>query len=860
MKFHFAMKLLFFLTFIAISKPQENKSDSEEVITSSLFPIISRCILYRFISYQEDTTGIVPIEKNNADNSYQIKEPGISYRYVPCLENWTALTIMYETKENYFQTENIRLKCNINQCQIDRIQHKNDSDQRANVLNEEKRLQEFNLTECLNEEKSKHLWFDNQIKNCEISNNYLSERIATAEMDTSKLESDLVWCLSVGKNKTLFIVTETKNCQQQNFMLNYTISICNEEKLIIRSNHTECLIDRKDESFLFTSEITNCENQKNSSNDEVLNCEAEMKSKQINLTECQATNRTQSLEIQLEKCKHLSSQLNEKLSNCDTANILLESNLNGCLNEVKKNTSQLNAEIKNYQNSYSSGNELFSKCETEKRKANTSLIGCLTEGENKTSFLQAEINKTQTNISALNLILPVCKMEKTKTESNFTGCLIDLKNKTGYYKTEINNCQDLRNASDEKLLIFEKEKKKIVANLTSCLNILDDENLQKAMAYAKKYQDLSLSYKNKSETCKVEKRKLETNLTGCLTESKTKIMAMEDDIRNYQISNYSLSEKISICNIEKRKMASRLGECITDTKNKTILLQTTTNEFQKTNSTLNGKIATCNTERTAIMVNLTVCLSDAKATAQYNSKKDPFINYISLIWKGTSFPINYNSPTYESIVVYDRYNIARLGIFPMVDAESLKPWYGPVINDVLSYRYPISMPQCTSSSLPSLYVAVISTPGSFQTRDRIRKDLKTTIVSQTGVIGKISFGFFVELTSNPLTQTRIEEEANIHDDIIQINIVIKSYRDSTLKMAAVLNWINSYCSTVSFVFKVEEDVKFDMSKLVQIVKDHHQSTLIFLGVPADNGSLVYRGGITISKLTRVENLLNAGAY
>ncbi|KAK4005961.1 hypothetical protein OUZ56_011085 [Daphnia magna] len=845
MRISFAMKLFLFLTFFAICNSQENQSspDTAEVQASSLFSRISQCILYRYIpDEEEEATGMVLLETNSTDNSYRIEEFGISYRYVPCRDDWSALMIVFESHENFLRGQNARLKNLANQCQIERIQYKNESEEQTNRLNEEKHYQQFNLTECLNEVKNKRLLFESEIENCRNSNNNSGEKIAAIETAINKLESDLALCLSEDESKELLLKAEMENCQNQNSMLNEAIAICDVEKSKLRSNYTDCLADRKNESLRFVAEMTDCQNLKSSLNKQVLDCEAVNENKQISLIECQTKNWTQSLETELEKCQHLFSVLNEKLSSCDTANTLLESNLTGCLNEVNKNISLFNAKIKDYQSSNYSGNERIVVCEAEKRKANFSLTGCLSEGESKTSLLEAEIDQLLRNNSAFNVKELACDTEKTKIESNFIECFNDWKNKSGRSSAEVNQCQDLRDAQDEKRITCENGYKKMVVNLTACLNIKDDENLKRAMAYAKKYQDLSLLHKNEAETCDVESRKLEANLTGCLTEGQNELTRLEDEIKNYQKLNYSLSEKISMCNIEKSKINSQLGGCLTETKNKTLLLETTRDETQNTNLTLNAKIATCNKDRTEIMLNYTKCLNDENAAAENNLKKVPFIEYIASFWKGSSFFIKNDKPSYESIVNYDRYNVARLGLFPLSGIKPLKPEFGAVLNDVLSFRYPIRMPACTSSSLPSLFIVVISSPDSFAKRDRIRKELRIAIAAKMGVIGKISFGFFLELTSNPLTQTKIEEEGNVESDIVQINIVIKTYRDSTLKMAAVFNWLNRNCSPVTFIFKVEEDVKFDLSKLIQIVKSYAQSPLLSLGVLADNESLTNREG------------------
>ncbi len=94
-----------------------------------------------------------------------------------------------------------------------------------------------------------------------------------------------------------------------------------------------------------------------------------------------------------------------------------------------------------------------------------------------------------------------------------------------------------------------------------------------------------------------------------------------------------------------------------------------------------------------------------------------------------------NTP-YPGVDNYTRYTVARLGlILPLAGIEPRKPEYGPVINNVTSFRYPITIPACqtpdasngTSSNQqqPSVFVAVISAPGNFDKRNRIRQTWRT---------------------------------------------------------------------------------------------------------------------------------------
>jgi hypothetical protein len=96
-----------------------------------------------------------------------------------------------------------------------------------------------------------------------------------------------------------------------------------------------------------------------------------------------------------------------------------------------------------------------------------------------------------------------------------------------------------------------------------------------------------------------------------------------------------------------------------------------------------------------------------------------FFKYAAIVLRNTPYP---------GVENYTRYAVARLGLLPLANAEQLKPEFGPVINDVLSFRYPITVPSCphnvTAINNQSVFVAVISAPGNFDKRKMIRQTWK----------------------------------------------------------------------------------------------------------------------------------------
>jgi hypothetical protein len=128
------------------------------------------------------------------------------------------------------------------------------------------------------------------------------------------------------------------------------------------------------------------------------------------------------------------------------------------------------------------------------------------------------------------------------------------------------------------------------------------------------------------------------------------------------------------------------------------------------------------TDKTALIANLELC----------EEKRKMFNNYVL-----DSF-LRYRY--FYEVEKYTRYAVARLGMLPIKNAKPLIPEFGPVINDVLSFRYPINIPSCQAAEItntlanPSVFIAIISAPGNFKKRNDIRESKKR--VRNTGTSSK----------------------------------------------------------------------------------------------------------------------------
>ncbi|XP_046449311.1 beta-1,3-galactosyltransferase 5-like [Daphnia pulex] len=197
-----------------------------------------------------------------------------------------------------------------------------------------------------------------------------------------------------------------------------------------------------------------------------------------------------------------------------------------------------------------------------------------------------------------------------------------------------------------------------------------------------------------------------------------------------------------------------------------------------------------------------------------------FFNFLSLNLHETSYPGAEN---------YTRYTVARLGLSPLVDVQPLIPELGPVINDVLSFRYLFTVSPCVfndGSLNKKVFVAVNSATHKFGEREMIRqtwlKHLKNEI--ELGPIGIAGYGFFLGLTHDSETQRTIEKESMQYGDIIQIGIY-DFYRNLMLKKAGSFNWLHTNCIEVDYVLMIDDDVYVNVRKLANFVQSYNQSRI-----------------------------------
>ena len=170
----------------------------------------------------------------------------------------------------------------------------------------------------------------------------------------------------------------------------------------------------------------------------------------------------------------------------------------------------------------------------------------------------------------------------------------------------------------------------------------------------------------------------------------------------------------------------------------------------------------------------------------------------------------WNGTLFDGVDSYIEYSSARLDLKPLTRSRPIiHSGYGPIINDVASFKYPINIPACSSAL--QVFVAVISAPGYFDKRRMIRKTWLRHLNPQ-----QVRVAFFVGRTSDPVVQAEIQKESDKYGDVIQIEMV-DNYNNLALKTVAYLNWIHCHCARVPFVMKCDDDVYVNVHNLARIL-------------------------------------------
>jgi small-conductance mechanosensitive channel len=86
-----------------------------------------------------------------------------------------------------------------------------------------------------------------------------------------------------------------------------------------------------------------------------------------------------------------------------------------------------------------------------------------------------------------------------------------------------------------------------------------------------------------------------------------------------------------------------------------------------------------------------------------------------------------------------------------------------------------------------------------------------------GLRNDVAIAFILGRTDNEDVQKEKEIEMNLYDDILLANVK-DSYKNSTLKSMAMLEWTGRYCSKADYLLKADDDVFINVENLIKFIE------------------------------------------
>ena len=197
-----------------------------------------------------------------------------------------------------------------------------------------------------------------------------------------------------------------------------------------------------------------------------------------------------------------------------------------------------------------------------------------------------------------------------------------------------------------------------------------------------------------------------------------------------------------------------------------------------------------------------------------------------------------NNTPYPGVDLYTSYKIVQLGLKPLAHVKPLRPEFGTVLNDVSSWRYIIESCKCEqhltgNATKRNVFIGIVTAPSYFERRSAIRQTWVRHLRNahyHRGLMDAVGFTFFMGRSTDNVTQSRIEQEARIHKDILQIDVV-DTYFDLARKATAFFHWIVKNCTAVrvDFVLKIDDDVYVNVRMLSSAVVQLSPEENYFMG-------------------------------
>ena len=138
-------------------------------------------------------------------------------------------------------------------------------------------------------------------------------------------------------------------------------------------------------------------------------------------------------------------------------------------------------------------------------------------------------------------------------------------------------------------------------------------------------------------------------------------------------------------------------------------------------------------------------------------------------------------------------------------------------NDIFEYRLNPKWSICDKKPQTEVYLFiafVIISPNQFEQRNHIRNTwANKKFNSDLKVI------FTVALSKNQTVNKLLIDEFNLFGDILQIENLIDSYYNCSIKIMKTFKWISNYCSNTKYILKICDDVVVNTPELIRNYKN-----------------------------------------
>ena len=307
-------------------------------------------------------------------------------------------------------------------------------------------------------------------------------------------------------------------------------------------------------------------------------------------------------------------------------------------------------------------------------------------------------------------------------------------------------------------------------------------------------------------------------------------------VTEYEFFKLYSQENLNMCNEKLQKLIyldllNITGEENTalSLKQKSLVDQLNRLEMEETNLAENLK--TCQERENELNLQLTQSQTD---NVQHIEQITNILTVNLKILYIELLPLLVGTP-YPGFEKYTTMSTARLGLMPLVHSESFMHGCGtnhsqlnlePIVNDIPDRKYEATVPSCDKNPTKSrsMLIVVLSSPGNFEKRTKIRETWKNhiDIVKRKGLVRTINFAFVLGQSELNSIQIKIKKEMATFKDIIQISELIDSPQNQTLKMVEVLKWTNTNCPKIDFLIKVNDDMYVNVHYLSFFVKSYYR--------------------------------------